>query len=162
MQQRLQTLLQAVDIMRMPLARFYDSLSDEQKARFDAMGSPENRLATTGQASTDPQAQCERQLPVWPTDEIERVVRPVGAQETKLRAVEQAAARAADIVRAACPSELARTPPGRIDAVRKRLEAMLQGVRTVRPALEDFYASLDNDQRARFNTLGRQLSSSRG
>jgi hypothetical protein len=35
---------------------------------------------------------------------------------------------------------------------------MLQAVETVRPALQDFYNSLGDDQRARFNTVGRQLS----
>ena len=34
---------------------------------------------------------------------------------------------------------------------------MLQGVETVRPALADFYNSLSDDQKARFNTMGRQL-----
>jgi hypothetical protein len=36
---------------------------------------------------------------------------------------------------------------------------MLQAVETVQPALQDFYNSLGDDQRARFNTMGRQLSS---
>ena len=31
---------------------------------------------------------------------------------------------------------------------------MLQAVKTLRPALDDFYASLDDDQKARFNTMG--------
>jgi hypothetical protein len=33
---------------------------------------------------------------------------------------------------------------------------MVQAAKTVQPALEDFYASLDNEQKARFNTLGKQ------
>ena len=36
---------------------------------------------------------------------------------------------------------------------------LLQAVETVQPALQDFYNSLGDDQRARFNTMGRQLSS---
>ena len=35
---------------------------------------------------------------------------------------------------------------------------LLQAVETVQPALQDFYNSLGDDQRARFNTMGRQLS----
>ena len=38
----------------------------------------------------------------------------------------------------------------------KRLDALLQAARTVQPALSDFYASLSNEQKAQFNTLGRQ------
>jgi hypothetical protein len=30
-------------------------------------------------------------------------------------------------------------------------------VQTVRPKLDGFYASLSNEQKARFNTIGRQL-----
>jgi len=34
---------------------------------------------------------------------------------------------------------------------------MLRGVETMQPALSDFYNSLSDDQRARFNSMGRQL-----
>jgi hypothetical protein len=37
-----------------------------------------------------------------------------------------------------------------------RLEATLQAVQTVRPALEKFYASLSDEQKERFNLLGPQ------
>jgi LTXXQ motif family protein len=37
------------------------------------------------------------------------------------------------------------------------LGAMLQGVETMQPALADFYNSLSDDQKARFNSMGRQL-----
>jgi hypothetical protein len=38
----------------------------------------------------------------------------------------------------------------------KRLTAMVQAAKTIQPALQNFYASLSNEQKARFNTLGRQ------
>jgi len=34
------------------------------------------------------------------------------------------------------------------------MEAMLQAVKTVRPAFDAFYASLDNDQKARLDSIG--------
>ena len=38
----------------------------------------------------------------------------------------------------------------------KRLDAMLQAVKTIRPALDAFYATLSDDQKARLDTpLGR-------
>jgi hypothetical protein len=52
------------------------------------------------------------------------------------------------------------TPPARLDAAGKHLEAMLQAVQTVEPALSDFYGSLDDSQKARFNSIGQQLNSS--
>ena len=50
--------------------------------------------------------------------------------------------RPRDSIKAACPSELPATPPDRLAAIGKRLQAMLQGVATVQPALADFYNSL--------------------
>jgi hypothetical protein len=34
---------------------------------------------------------------------------------------------------------------------------MLRGVETMQPALADFYNSLSDDQKSRFNSMGRQL-----
>jgi hypothetical protein len=93
----------------------------------------------------------------WPTDRIDRVVRPDDAQRGKLQALQSAASQAADTIKAACPTEVPATPPARIAAVGQRLQAMLQGVETIQPALADFYNSLSDDQKARFNSMGRQL-----
>jgi hypothetical protein len=38
--------------------------------------------------------------------------------------------------------------------MQKRLEAMIEAANTLRPALADFYASLNAEQKARFNRLG--------
>jgi len=177
MQQRLQGMVQAVNIVEPPLGKFYDSLNDEQKARFDAMGAATAGAATAGATTADaatagqgrrnqppaeggnPQAACGSNVTAWPADKIDRVVQPNDAQRAKLDALQSAAAQAADAIKAACPSgEPPHTPPGRLAAVGKRLQAMLQAVETVQPALQDFYNSLGDDQRARFNTMGRQLS----
>jgi hypothetical protein len=93
----------------------------------------------------------------WPTDQIDRVVRPDDAQRAKLQGLQSAASRAADTIKAACPTDVPATPPARIAAVGQRLQAMLGGVETIQPALADFYNSLSDDQRARFNSMGRQL-----
>ena len=54
------------------------------------------------------------------------------------------------------------TPPARLATVGQRLAAMLQGVETMQPALADFYNSLSDDQKARFNSMGRQLLAQSG
>src|ERR1700692_1673106 len=46
------------------------------------------------------------------------------------------------------------TPPGRLRAMTNRISATLEVVRIVRPALEKFYNSLSDEQKARFNALG--------
>src|SRR5207244_12906326 len=62
-------------------------------------------------------------------------------------------AQAPEQPKAARPTALRSTPTGRIEAMRQRLEAMLAAVRTVRPVLEKFYDSLNDEQKARFNAL---------
>ena len=63
---------------------------------------------------------------------------------------------AGDTLKSKCPSIAAVTPPGRIEAMETRLDAMLTAVRIVRPALTSFYSSLSDEQKARFNMLGER------
>ena len=55
----------------------------------------------------------------WPSDAIERNVKPTEAQRASLTALQQAATKAADILQASCPPAEARTPPARLDAARR-------------------------------------------
>lgn len=160
MRQRVDALVQAATIVRPALAKFYDSLSDDQKARFNAMGEP-GKTPEPGQNNAQPnklQVTCAEDVAPWPVDRIAGAVHPTDAQRTKLDALQKAADQAAAVVKASCPSEIPGTPPGRLDAEIKRLEAMQQAIDIVRPALADFYNSLDDEQKAHFNTLGRELS----
>jgi hypothetical protein len=164
MRQRLQALADAVNIVSPPLEKFYGSLSDEQKARFNAIAPPASKQAshtqqTSQQTSPNPQAECSANASAlaWPTDQIDRVVKPDDAQRAKLVALQSAASQASDTIKAACPSEMPATPPERLTAAGNRLNAMLRAVETVRPALADFYNSLNDDQKARFNGMGKQL-----
>ena len=90
----------------------------------------------------------------WPIEQIAQTVEPNDAQRAVLDELKDATAQALDILKAACPTALPSTPTGRIAAMRQRLEAMLQAVRTVRPVVEKFYQSLNDEQKARFNALG--------
>jgi ABC-type transporter MlaC component len=92
-------------------------------------------------------------LTEWPIERIAQAVEPDDAQRAALDDIKNAAANAVDVLKAACPTELPSTPIGRIAAMHQRLDAMLQGVRMVRPALEKFYQSLNDEQKARFNAL---------
>src|SRR5262249_17808573 len=68
-----------------------------------------------------------------------------------------AAAKAADVLKASCTDTYMLTPPGRLRAMTNRVSATLEAVRIVRPALERFYSSLNDEQQARFNALGPNL-----
>lgn len=165
MRTRLQALVDAVNLISPPLTKFYDSLSDEQKARFNdiAPPAPPNAQASQGQSDAQQQgtpgvqAQCDANVMAWPTDKIDSAIHPSEAQRAKLDALQSALSQAGDTIKAACPTDVPATPPSRLDAIGNHLQAMLQAVERVQPALADFYNSLNDDQKARFNTMGRQL-----
>jgi ABC-type transporter MlaC component len=90
----------------------------------------------------------------WPIERIAQTVEPNDAQRAVLDELKAATAQALDVLKAACPTALPSTPTGRIEAMHQRLDAMVQAVRTVRPVLEKFYQSLNDEQKARFNALG--------
>jgi hypothetical protein len=156
---RLEAMLQAVDIVRPALAKFYASLSDEQKGRFNAMGQAQGSVADRTAAKSEARL-CGDQAPGGLTaqaiDRIKQEVRPRGDQLGALDGLRDTAAKAADELRAACPAETPITPTARLDAMAKRLQAMLDAVKTVRPALVKFYASLNDEQKAHFNILRPQ------
>src|SRR6516164_4424414 len=89
----------------------------------------------------------------WRINEIAQIVEPDEGQRAALEELKTATAKAADVLKAACPSDLPSTPTGRIEAVHVRLSAMLEAVRTVRAPLPKFYALLNDEQKARFNAL---------
>ena len=94
-----------------------------------------------------------------PVQRIEEVVKPTGPQQTALDQLNQASVKAADELRASCPAQTGgETPPARLDTMNNRLDAMVQAVKTVRPTLDTFYASLSDEQKAQFNAMGQQNS----
>ena len=160
MQARLEGLVQAVGIVQPPLAKFYDALSDEQKARFNAIGARKKRPARgqkAAQGAGHPNGECDQNVIAFPTERIVEVLRPDSAQRAKLDALQAANAKAADVIKAACPENLPVAPPDRLAAEGQRVDAMLTAVKTIRPPLEAFYDALSDEQKARFNTLGRRL-----
>jgi hypothetical protein len=103
------------------------------------------------------------QLAQWPTQRISEVVQPTDAQRTALEELQVESAKAVELLKGACPNDLPSTPPGRLTAMETRLEAMLGAVRSVQPALDRFYQSLSDEQKARFNAvaLGRDSGSAK-
>jgi hypothetical protein len=160
---RINATLSAIDIIRPALVAFYNSLNDEQKARFNAigpnMGAPQERQSEGQSANT-----CGGAKPGLidlPIDQIEMTVHPTNAQQSVLDQLRQASSNAVNALSSACPDVIAGTPVGRLDAMRTRSAAMLQAAQTLLPALTNFYAALNNEQKAAFNTLG-QTKQSRG
>jgi hypothetical protein len=168
MQQRIEAMISAVGMLQPPLQRFYDVLNDEQKALLTALidnqrgnSNPDRRgNSNRPRIAVDPVAQpcgmAQPGLTEWPNAEIERRVHPTDAQRASLAALQDAAAKAADMLKASCQPDTALTPPARLTAIGKRLDTMLEAVKTVRAALDKFYAALSDEQKAQFESIGRQ------
>ncbi len=92
----------------------------------------------------------------WPADEIEARLHPNDTQRAALKALQDANARAVDILNADCQPDDATTPPARLDAMEGRLEAMQRAVYLVSAALENFYATLSDEQKAQFEAIGQK------
>jgi hypothetical protein len=160
MQQRIEAMIAAVAIVQPPLENFYGLLSDEQKLRLTALGK-DQRQSQSADADTLAQS-CGAAPPAataWPTAEIDRTMRPTETQRASLVALEDDATKAADLLKARCQPDNALTPPARLAAVGKRLDAMLQAVKTVRTGLDGFYGSLNDEQKAKFEAIGPQRTS---
>jgi hypothetical protein len=97
-----------------------------------------------------------------PIEKIEDALNPTDAQEAVLMKLQDATNKAVSIMQTACPDETPMTPPGRLNVMEKRLQSMVDAANTVKPALEDFYASLTSEQKARFNRIGQQLARTNG
>ena len=89
----------------------------------------------------------------WGADRIEQALTLTEAQRTKFAALKTASQRAIQYLNESCPKNDPVTPTGRLQGMERRLSAMLEAVRTVEPALDDFYASLSDEQKARMNTM---------
>jgi len=154
MESRLQVMLQAVQTVRPPLDRFYQSLTDEQKARFNA-ASPGNE-STTGVDRRALTKFCDERTPGvtdLPIDRIAQAVQPTPAQRAALDELKDASVKAGEGLKVNCPTYQTLTPTGRVEAMEKRLDATLGAVKTVQPVLAKFYNLLSDEQKARFNSL---------
>jgi CRISPR/Cas system endoribonuclease Cas6 (RAMP superfamily) len=150
MEQRLDAMVRTV---RPVVEKFYQSLNDEQKARFNAL-SPDNPDQQQAQGNlTQVCGERASGIASVPLERIERAVRPDGARRSALEELQEAVSEAANLLSSECPTYRALTPVGRLQAMEQRLDAMLRAVQTVQPALDKFYASLSDEQKERFNRL---------
>jgi hypothetical protein len=158
MQQRIEAMISAVVTVQPPLEKFYGLLSDEQKARFNALAD-DQRKPGDARASFVPGCSTTQSAALgWPAGEIAARLQPNDSQRASLAALQDASTRAAETLKAACQPGEALTPPARFTAIGKRLDTMLQAVKLVRARLEDFYATLSDEQKAQFEAIGPRRS----
>jgi hypothetical protein len=154
MQTRIETMLAAVKTVHPALDRFYQSLSDEQKARFNAIAPAQDSASAKDQRNLF--ALCNERAPGLtdlPIDRIAAVVQPNESQRAALDVLREASANAAASLKADCPTYQVLTPVWRTEVMEQRLAATLTAVKTVESALTKFYEPLSDEQKARFNAM---------
>lgn len=90
----------------------------------------------------------------WRFEEIEKAISPNDAQRAALKALQEASTKAAETISASCPADAPASSAERLAFMEKRMEAMLQAVKTVRPAFDAFYATLNDDQKKTLDQIG--------
>jgi hypothetical protein len=162
--QRLQATDEAIKTVKPALEAFYHSLSNEQKARFNEIGphvGQQRQQRAASNSTQAAQANCSGEkagLSNLPINRIEETVRPTDAQGAALDKLDEAMQKAIAILREACPNTIPQTPVGRLDVMQKRVEALIEAANAVGPALEEFYTSLNDEQKAKLNRLGRDTA----
>src|SRR5262249_5353392 len=94
-EQRLDATIKAVQLVRSPLERFYQALSDEQRQRFNAM----NGSTRGAPSAANMRAACSKRGGGFidlPVQRIEQVVQPTAQQQSAFDNLKKAAQKAGD------------------------------------------------------------------
>jgi hypothetical protein len=157
-ERRLAAMMEIVQVLRAPLAEFHNSLTNDQRRRLDAL--PTSNLvgalkaqgfgATAGAATL-----CDQHAENVPgiMRETVQTIQLNQQQQVAFDSVKAASSKAVSELEPSCPGEIAQTIRDRLTAIDVRLRALLQAVNILRPAVVDFYGSLDNEQKARFSPV---------
>jgi LTXXQ motif family protein len=146
-QDRIWAMHDALLTIRLPLENFYNSLTDEQRRRLRP-DEPDSREIGANVASERAQMCAE---PAGNADStmraIERAARPTEQQRRGLEALRLRSAAMAQLIASSCPTHPLPGHMGRFAAVTDRLDVMLFAVMSMSPVLQDFYESLNEQQK---------------
>jgi LTXXQ motif family protein len=144
MHSQIDAMIMALEIVRVPLQKFEESLDDTQRERLSARVASED---VTPVCAKNPEPAN------WPMPILKQALQPTAAQEAALNNLERAFNRAASDLNAGCLAGMPRTPSARLQAIRARLYITWAAVQTIEVAVAQFQKQLSDEQRARFNTL---------
>lgn len=145
MQQQIQILTMALDLIRPPLQQFEDSLDASQRASFVALRSPEAPSAASCGTTS---AAIDR-----PIAQIDQGVQLEAGQRDALAEVKQAFASAAEDLDAHCPKSAPALPLARLEAIEARLDSSWRALLAMQVALAGFEAQLSDQQRSRLDAI---------
>jgi hypothetical protein len=156
MQQRLEAMKAAIARVRNPFETFWEMLDDDQKAQLKAFSAQRAQFSPKvpfTQSCTPPDA-----LP-WPAKEIEARLHLNDGQREELGVLQRASVLAGNTLNFDCQPDENLTPPDRLATAESRIDAMLDAIKQVAPALDDFLGSLSDEQKAQFESIGAKRTS---
>jgi hypothetical protein len=92
----------------------------------------------------------------WGVEQIEKTVNLTESQRAAFDELKAAAVKAIDLTIGACPREIPRASGERLSFMKRRLEAILEAVKTIDPVFAKFYASLSDEQKVRLDAGRRR------
>ncbi len=122
---------------------------------------PYRRHAPAATAAADPAATagtCTGFAPGvndLPIQQLEKLVDESEEQRAALNELKAATVKASDILKQSCTSEKPLTPPSRLDAMQRRLQAMADANDVVKGPLERLYGLLSDAQKHRLEALAQ-------
>jgi hypothetical protein len=156
MQARLEAMKAAIARLRTPFEAFWETLDDDQKAQLKAFSAQRAQFSPKvpfAQSCTPPDA-----LP-WPAREIEARLHLDDDQRKELYVLRHMSELASNTVNFDCQPDENLSPPDRLATAETRIDAMLDAIKQIAPALDDFLGSLNDEQRAQFESIGAKRTS---
>jgi hypothetical protein len=156
MQQRLEAMKAAIARVRTPFEKFWEMLDDDQKAQLKEFAGQRAQFSPKvpfAQSCTPPEA-----LP-WPAKEIEARLQLNDDQRQELGVLQRASVLASNTLNFDCQPDESLNPPDRLATAETRIDAMLDAIKQVAPALDDFLGSLSDEQKAQFENIGAKRTS---
>ena len=153
MESQIDVMTMALEIVRVPLQKFEQSLDDKQRARLSALVTNKDITPTC----------AEKPEPTnWPMPVLKQAVQPTADQEVAMDELERAFGRASNGLNAVCPDGVPGMPSARLQAIEARLDTTWVAVQTIQVAIAEFQKQLNDEQRARFNAVQLVTTQSRG
>lgn len=159
LKQRVWAIHDASVLARPAIKAFYDTLTDQQKAEFKTtmQAPPKNRKGAAAPMGEQYKA-CALQSggnTQGLLDNIEKITLPTREQRAGLDNLRKVSSQFEKMLLASCAQPLAETPLARLDAADDQLVTLNYAASSMEFALNNFYSTLDSDQKANFDALGR-------
>jgi hypothetical protein len=148
--------------VREPLKALYDILTDAQKAALE-WKQPQERLRRQGAAAVNSAMGRQYQACAAQSvegsgrmiNQIEQTFRPSKEQSASLEELRKTSNDMAKLLAASCAQPIPADPLARLDSADDQLSSMSYAATSVQIALNSFYTRLDNEQKTKFDLLGR-------